>query len=123
MEQNIEQIKSMALEVEIKNELKSQMGEVTPDAIIIADLEGKIWMVNAAAVRFFRRSREELIGQEIEILIPERFHEKHKQYRRIAWKDQRNREMGGRTLVGITKDGEEFQVDIQLSWPEFRHGI
>lgn len=110
-------------EQEIKSDLRSMMGEVAPDAIIIADLQGQIWMVNQAAVRFFRYSREEMIGQPIEMLLPERFRDQHREFRRKAWNDQRPREMGGRTLLGLTKDGEEFQVDIQLSWPEFRHGI
>lgn len=123
MTEQLAELQRINKEQEIKTELRSMMGEVAPDAIVIADLDGKIWMVNAATVRFFRYSREELIGQEIEILLPERFREKHKTFRREAWKDQRNREMGGRTLLGVTKDGEEFQVDIQLSWPEFRHGI
>lgn len=123
MENAIDTLKNITLEQEIKAELRSMMGEVTPDAIVIADLEGKIWMINAATVKFFRYSREEIIGQEIEILLPERHRDRHREFRRVAWRDQRNREMGGRTLVGLTKDGEEFQVDIQLSWPEFRHGI
>lgn len=123
MSEPTDQIKQITFEQEIKAELRNAMGEVTPDAIVIADLEGKIWMVNQAAVRFFRYSREEMIGQQVEMLLPERLREGHKAFRREAWKDQRNREMGGRTLIGRTKDGEEFQVDIQLSWPEFRHGI
>jgi PAS domain S-box-containing protein len=123
MAEGIQALKDITLEQEIKNELRSSMGEVTPDAIVIVDLEGTIWMVNAATVRFFRYSRDEMIGQKIEMLLPERFREKHLSYRKVAWRDQRDREMAGRTLIGLTKDGEEFPVDIQLAWREFRHGI
>lgn len=123
MKETIDSIRDITHEQEIKLELKSMMGEVAPDAIVIVDLEGIIWMVNAATVRFFRYSREEMLGQPVEMLLPERFREQHREFRRKAWGDQRPREMGGRTLIGLTKDGEEFQVDIQLSWPEFRHGI
>lgn len=123
MSEPIEQLQQIAKEQEIRADLERKMGEVVPDAIVIADLEGKIWAVNAAAVRFFRYSREEMIGQSVEMLLPERFREGHKAFRRQGWRDQRNREMGGRTLIGLTKDGEEFNVDIQLSWPEFRHGV
>lgn len=123
MNEPLNHLQQITLDQEIKLELKSMMGEVAPDAIIIADIEGKIWMVNAATVRFFRYSREEMIGQPVEMLLPERLREQHREFRRKAWGDQRPREMGGRTLTGLTKDGEEFQVDIQLSWPEFRHGI
>lgn len=123
MNEAIGQLRDITHEQEVKADLKSMMGEVAPDAIIIADLEGKIWMVNQAAVRFFRYSREEMIGQPVEMLLPGRFHDQHREYRKKAWSDQRQREMGGRTLIGLTKDGEEFHVDIQLSWPEFRHGV
>lgn len=123
MKDAIEQIRDLTYEQEIKQELERKMGEVAPDAIVIADLEGIIWAVNAATVRFFRYSREEMLGKPVEILLPERFREPHRELRRKSWGDQRSREMGGRTLIGLTKDGEEFQVDIQLSWPEFRHGI
>lgn len=123
MKEELEKLEHLTHDESVRAELKANMGEYSPDAMVIIDLSGKIWMVNAAAVRFFRYSREEMIGQEVEMLLPERFREKHKQYRKTAWNDQRSREMGNRTLTGLTKDGEEFNVDIQLTWPEFRHGI
>lgn len=123
MTEPLEQLKEVTREQSVKGKLRDAMGENAPDAIVIIDRDGKIWLVNAETVKLFLYSRDELDMQEVEILMPERFREDHKKYRLEAWKNQVPRSMGGRTLVGMNKYGEEFQVDIEVKWFEIEHGI
>lgn len=90
--------------------------ESSPDAIIVSDRQGKIAEVNSQVERFFGYKRGELIGQTIEILVPERFRQKHVGDRRLYAGHPQTRPMGaGLDLYGRRKDGSEFPVDIMLS--------
>ena len=90
--------------------------ESAPDAMIIADNDGKILMVNAQTERIFGFKREEIIGKEVEILVPERFHQKHTVHRKVYIENPKVRGMGiGMDLFGKRKDGSEFPVEISLS--------
>ena len=89
--------------------------EFSPDAIVVADREGKIGEANAQIERFFGYARSELLGQPIEILIPERFRTTHPKHRAAYAAQPRVRAMGaGLDLYGRRKDGTEFPVDIML---------
>src|SRR5262249_20117071 len=55
--------------------------EAVPDALVIIKKDGAIALVNTQAERMFGYRREELFGQPVEVLIPERFHSKHKEHR------------------------------------------
>ena len=89
--------------------------EYSPDAIIVTDLEGKIAQVNAQVEQFFGYDRSELLGQAIEVLVPERFRQNHPKYRADYGKQPRIRTMGaGLELYGRRKDGSEFPIDIML---------
>jgi formate hydrogenlyase transcriptional activator len=88
----------------------------SPDAVIVTGAGGEILEVNPQAVQLFGYSREELLGQPVEILLPGRFREAHGGHRRAYASAPRTRAMGaGLDLVGRRRDGSEFPVDIMLS--------
>lgn len=97
--------------------------EAAPDAIIIVDRGGRITLVNAQAETLFGYSREELLGQPIELLMPERFRKVHVGRRESYHVQPRTRPMGaGLDLAGRSKDGSEFPVEISLSPIETEEG-
>jgi len=84
--------------------------------IIITDSFGKIGAVNPYALREFGYTEKELLGKEIELLIPHRFHERHVPHRQTYTQDPQNRPMGvGMDLSAIKKDGTEFPVEVCLA--------
>ena len=84
--------------------------------IIITDSSGKIGAVNPYALREFGYTEKELLGKEIEILIPGRFHEKHISHRQSYMQDPQNRPTAvGMDLFAIKKDGTEFPVEVSLA--------
>lgn len=90
--------------------------ESAPDAMVIVDGEGMIVLVNSLTERLFGYSRAEFIGQSVEMLIPERFREKHLVERIGYFLNPEVRAMGaGLELAGLRKDRSEFPVDISLS--------
>ncbi len=89
--------------------------ESAPDAIVIADAQGRIVLVNAETERLFGHPRGELMGQAVEILMPARFREGHPRHRQGYIAHPGPRPMGnGRELCGLRKDNSEFPVEISL---------
>ena len=89
--------------------------EFSPDAIIASDRKGSISEVNARVESMFGYARAELVGQSIEILVPERFRHAHPAHRNGYTSAARVRPMGaGLELYGRRKDGSEFPADIML---------
>ena len=90
--------------------------EAAPDGMIIADANGEILLVNSQAEKMFGYSREELLGQPIEILVPQRIRGAHQQYRKEYGANAHLRPMGaGLSLFGLHKNGHEIPVEISLA--------
>ena len=90
--------------------------DAAPNAMVMIDRAGIIVMVNTQAERAFGYSRTELVGQPVEMLLPERFRGHHPQLRKTFFADPQPRPMGaGRDLYGRKKDGSEFPVEIGLN--------
>jgi PAS domain S-box-containing protein len=90
--------------------------EAAPSGMVLVDRAGRIVLVNALAEKLFGYSRDELVGQRIEMLVPERFRGKHPGFRSDYAVQPRARPMGaGRDLFALRKDGTEIPVEIGLS--------
>lgn len=90
--------------------------EAAPDGIVIADASGKIVLVNAKTEGLFGYRRDELIGQPVEILLPEGLRAGHPDHRETFRRQSRSRLMGtAHGLRARRKDGSEFAADISLS--------
>jgi methyl-accepting chemotaxis protein len=93
-----------------------QVVEAAPMAFLAIGQDGTIELVNAQTERLFGYRREELIGQPVEALVPQRFRPDHPRHRTSFFADPRQRKMGiGRDLAGLRKDGTEFPIEIGLS--------
>ena len=93
-----------------------QLIEVLPDAAVITQKDGTILLINKQTELLLGYKREELVGQSVEILMPERFRNKHVKEREEYTIKPSLRPMGsGLDLYALHKSGTEFPVDINLS--------
>jgi PAS domain S-box-containing protein len=100
----------------IADELFRQLIDTAPDAMVIVGHSGLIALVNMQAEVLFGYARAELIGQAIEVLIPERYRAAHVDHRSSFISAAKRRPMGsGLELFGRRKDGGEFPIEISLS--------
>ena len=98
--------------------------EWAPSAMVMINRNGIMVLVNAQAELMFGHGRETLIGQSIEILVPERFRGHHSQYRAGFFGDPQPRPMGiGRDLAGCRADGSEFPIEIGLNPIDTESGV
>ena len=89
--------------------------DISPDAILVTDPHGVIRGANPRAGELFGYSQADLVGQPIEILIPQRFRARHPDHRENFEAHPRARQMGAAlSLFAVRKDGSEFPVDIML---------
>lgn len=104
--------------------LFERLFEFSPDAVFVMDQAGGIVRANAQAERIFGYERRELMGQPVELLVPERFRTIHPKHRKAYQSQPHIRPMGaGLELRGRRKDGSEFPVDIMLGPVEGVEGI
>lgn len=97
--------------------------ESSPNAMVMADSTGEIILINKKTETLFGYTREELIGQAIEILVPEKLRAEHPAKRNEYNKSPAPRAMGaGRELFGQKKDGSEFPIEIGLTPVETPEG-
>ena len=90
--------------------------ESAPDAMVIVGAHGRIVLINRQTEQLFGYDRDELLGQPVEILIPEQFRSRHAAHRTGFIDDPKVRPMGaGLELFGVRRDGTEFPVEISLS--------
>jgi len=100
------------------------MLDAAPDAMVGVSRDGVIVMANSQTETVFGYSRGELIGERLEMLIPDRAKEVHPQHRDSYFHEPRVRPMGvGLDLAGLRSDATEFPAEISLSWIETPEGI
>ena len=96
--------------------LSPDLLESIPDAVVAVDAQGNIVQVNSQTEHMFGYPHHELLGQNIDLLVPERYRQGHQQHRSDFARQPNIRRMGaGLDLYGRRRDGSEFPVEISLS--------
>jgi PAS domain S-box-containing protein len=90
--------------------------EAAPEGMVMVDAHGRIELVNRALERLFGYQREELIGEVIELLLPDNVHHLHRGHRQGFMRAPQERPMSRRDgLMGRRKDGSQFPVEVALN--------
>ncbi len=113
---DISELKQTEASLGRSEEMLRGIFEFAPDTMVVVNRNGCIERVNTQVERMFGYTRDELQGQRVEMLLPERFRGKHAAHRAGYMADPHLRPMGmGLVLYGQRKDGSEFPVEIMLS--------
>ena len=90
--------------------------DAAPDAMVLVNRDGRIVLTNDETEKLFGYAPSELIGEPVDLLVPERFREEHPAHRAGYFAEPRRRSMGGGAeLAGRRRDGSEFPAEISLS--------
>lgn len=109
------------MKIDQKHDLE-RITDASPDAMVLVDAAGQIVLVNSQAERMFGYTRAEMLNETVELLIPKRYRAAHTGHRSDFSAQPRQRGMGANLdLYGLTKDGDEFSIDVNLS-PVELHG-
>jgi PAS domain S-box-containing protein len=104
--------------------VSAELLEALPDAVVAVDSEGTIVQINSQTQALFGYLRADLIGQKVEMLVPESYRPQHHQHRKMFAKTPRTRRMGAELdLYGRRQDGSEFPVEISLSPVSTENGV
>jgi len=118
---------SAVVDISARKQLESRFRaavESAPTAMVMTDAAGRIVLVNAETEKLFGYTREELLGREVETLVPQRFRTQHPGLRSNFYHRPEARRMGaGRDLFALRKDGSEFPVEIGLNPIEDEEGV
>lgn len=111
------QDESLALEQRTQTEgLFRQLLDAAPDAVVVVDDQGRIVFCNGQTERLFDYARGALIGEQVEVLVPDRLRQSHVGQRDRFTAAPRTRPMGsGLELCGRRRDGSEFPIELSLS--------
>jgi two-component system, cell cycle sensor histidine kinase PleC len=102
----------------------SKLLDVMPEALLFVDEAGRIAYANIHACRLFGYPQDELVGADVEVLLPEAFRDSHRRHRDSYFSHAIARPMGRSiNLLGLTRDGREFSVEVSLSPVETDDGI
>ena len=112
-------IKKLYYSIEMEKQQVNALFQFATQGIILTDRKGDIVLANPEAERLFGYNTNELLGKPIEILLPQRVRTQHVTYREDFYRHPSSRRMGhGRDLYATKKDGEEFPVEVSLSYYE-----
>jgi PAS domain S-box-containing protein len=101
---------------DISDAVLRTLAEESPDAVVVVDAQGRLCWVNGQVERLFGYSRAELLGQPVEVLLPDGAHETHQAHRSGFIEQRRTRPMGiGLDLEARRHDGSTFPVEISLT--------
>jgi len=117
MRRKVHEVDKCEIELRKAQEKYEKLLETAPDAMVFVNRDIKIVMGNAQFEVMFGYARDEIAGKDFDVLIPGRFHEKHRKHVRGYFANPRVRHMDeGYELYAFRKNGEEFPVDISLSF-------
>lgn len=124
MRERVAELESSVIERKRVEEQFHLAVESAPNGVVVVNHRGEIILVSSRAERMFGYNREELIGQQVEILVPERFRSRHSEYRVAFYANPQPRLIGkGRDLFALRKDGSEFPVEIGLNLIQTEEGL
>ncbi|MGC2062565.1 MAG: PAS domain S-box protein [Thermodesulfovibrionales bacterium] len=124
MRQKFLELQQCRVEFQSAQKRYEQLLQSTPDAMVFVNRMARIVLLNAQLASLFGYTEEELIGRDLDSLVPERYRGGHREKVEKYFEQPQVRPMGTNlTIYGLRKDGSEFPADISLSPLETEGGI